>query len=113
MWWFTMDRSRKNASMSSRTQSPPDDEAVGFRDAGRAADAGHADDPPLLDRALDPLENLDDRVAPPDLRELVLRDPEALQAPLRPRIGTEPVLWYELVLQDVEPQGSASLGDLS
>src|SRR3990170_736061 len=84
---------------------PPDDEAVRFGHARGAAHAGDSDDPALINRALDPLEELDHRVAPPDLRQLVSGNPQGLQDPLRLFLGNEAVLGYELMLHHVDPQG--------
>src|SRR5207249_7239333 len=92
MWWFTMERSRKNASIRSRMSSPPDHQTVGFRHAGRAAHARHPDDPALLDRSFDLLEDLDHGVTLPDLRELVPCDLQGLQDPVCLFLRDQPML---------------------
>src|SRR5881398_3728066 len=103
-------KSRKNASMSSRMFLPPNYEPICLGHPGRPAHPRHADDPSLLDRTLDLLEHLNDRIALPDLRQLIPRDLEGLQDPIRVFLRDEPMLWDQLVLQYVKPQGGASLG---
>src|SRR5437667_5324271 len=98
--------------MSSRIFLPPNYEPICLGHAGRPAHPRDADDPPLLNRTLDLLEHLDHRIALPDLRQLVPRDLEGLQDPIRVFLRDEPVLWDSLVLQYVKPQGEASLGVL-
>src|SRR5437667_11670715 len=96
--------------MSSRMFLPPNYEPICLGYPGRPAHPRHADDPPLLDRTLDLLEHLNDRIALPDLRQLIPRDLEGLQDPIRVFLRDEPMLWDQLVLQYVKPQGGASLG---
>src|SRR6266487_2996200 len=90
---------------------PPDHQSVRFRNACRAAHPNHADDSPLADGPFDLLEHLDHRIALPDLRELVPRDLQRLQNAIRLFLRDEPMLWNELMLQYVKPQGRSSLGD--
>src|SRR5947208_2519254 len=66
--------------MSSRMFLPPNYEPICLGHPGRPAHPRHADDPSLLDRTLDLLEHLNDRIALPDLRQLIPRDLEGLQA---------------------------------
>src|SRR5256714_8728787 len=90
---------------------PPNHETICLRYAGRPAHPRHADDAALLDRPLNLLEDLDHRIALANLRELVSRDLQRLEYAIGVFLGDEPMLWDQLVLQYVKPQGGASLGD--
>src|SRR5207249_10043362 len=96
--------------MSSRMFLPPNYEPICLGHPGRPAPPRHADDPPLLDRTLDLLEHLNDRIALPNLRQLIPRDLEGLQEPIRVFLPDDRTLWSQLVLQYVKPQGVSSLG---
>src|SRR5256886_58320 len=84
---------------------PPNHETICLRYAGRPAHPRHADDAALLDRPLNLLEDLDHRIALANLRELVSRDLQRLQYAIGVFLGDEPMLWDQLVLQYVKPQG--------
>ena len=91
---------------------PPDDQPVCLAHACGPAHPDHADDATFVDRALHLLQHLDHGVRLPDLRKLVLRDLQGLENSLRLFLRDEPMLWYELMLQHVKPQGRSSLGAL-
>src|SRR5437016_7149322 len=90
---------------------PPNHETICLRYAGRPAHPRHTDDAALLDRPLALLEDLDHRIALANLGQLVSGDLQCLQDAIRFLLGDEPMLWDQLVLQYVKPQGGASLGD--
>ena len=69
-------------------------------------------DATFLDRAMDPLEQLDDRVRPFDLRELVLRECHPGHHRGRLVIGQQPMFGDELVIEGVKGHWLLSLGDL-
>src|SRR3990170_8232311 len=102
-------RSAKNASTSSRMPSPLDHETIRFRHTGGLGQPEDADDPPLLDGAVDLLEDADHGVRPPDLRELVLRHLQLREHRFGLLGGQQPVLRDEFVLEHVEPQGGLLL----
>src|SRR2546430_16629020 len=91
--------------MSSRMLLPPDDETICLGHARGAAHSLDADDAALGDGPLDFFEDLNDGIALPNLRELVPRDLQCLQDAVCLFLREEAMFWYELMLQDVKPQG--------
>src|SRR2546426_9868363 len=89
---------------------PPNDEPICLRHARGPAHPRDAHDPAFLDGPLDFLEDLDHGIALPGLRELISDDLHPLQYSLGLFLSHEAVLWNQLLLHSVKPQGEGLLG---
>jgi hypothetical protein len=72
---------------------PPNHQTICLGNAGGPTHPRDADDPALFDGTFDLLEDLDDRIALPNLRELIAGDSQPLQDSIGLFRGEEAMLW--------------------